>query len=116
MKPIKYVSYYHGGNAGYGILDGEVIHELNGCFLAGAARTGKAVRLAEARLLPPVEPSKVLAIGLNYKSHLGERPARPFPGVFIKLPSSIIGTEDSIIFPPEAENVHYEGVMVLVIG
>jgi 2-keto-4-pentenoate hydratase/2-oxohepta-3-ene-1,7-dioic acid hydratase in catechol pathway len=116
MKQQKYVRYNHAGQTGYGILEENLIRELDGNFLAGAGATGKAVRLADVRLLAPVEPSKVIAVGLNYKSHLGERPARPYPGIFLKLPTSIIATEDPIIYPPDAENVHYEGELVLVIG
>lgn len=116
MKYVKYVRHNHAGQVGYGIVEGEMIRELDGNFLAGANATGKTIHQADVRLLAPVEPSKVIAVGLNYKSHLGERPARPYPGIFTKLPSSIIGTEDPIIFPPEAESVHYEGEMVVVIG
>jgi 2-keto-4-pentenoate hydratase/2-oxohepta-3-ene-1,7-dioic acid hydratase in catechol pathway len=100
----------------YGVLDAERVQELSGNFLDGAAPTGKTLRLGDVRLLAPCEPSKVLAIGLNYKSHLGERPAPPYPGIFLKLPSCIIGPEDAIVFPPEATDVHYEAELVVVIG
>jgi len=116
MKSTMYVRYDCAGKVGYGILERDTIRELDGNFLAGATATGRTIRLADARLLAPVEPSKVIAIGLNYKSHLGERPARAYPGIFLKLPSSIVGTEDPIIFPPEAEIIHYEGEMVVVMG
>jgi 2-keto-4-pentenoate hydratase/2-oxohepta-3-ene-1,7-dioic acid hydratase in catechol pathway len=74
------------------------------------------VRLADVRLLAPVEPSKVIAVGLNYRSHLGERPVPPYPGLFAKLPTSIVGPGDGIVMPPDATDLHYEGEMVIVIG
>ncbi len=111
-----YIRYMHVGAANYGILDGDVIHQLSGDFLTGANRTGKTLQLADVRLLPPVQPPKVIAIGLNYRSHLGERPARPYPGIFTKLTTSIIATEDAIVYPPDAEALHYEGEMVVVMG
>ena len=116
MKSVKYVRYTHDGQVGYGMVEGNTVCVLDGNFLAGAKTTGKTIPLADVHLLAPVEPSKVIAVGLNYKSHLGERPARAYPGIFIKLPSSIIGTEEPIVFPVDAENVHYEGEMVVVIG
>ncbi len=115
-KSVKYVRYSQAGRVAYGILEGDVIRELRGNFLAGSTATGKTFRTAEVRLLAPVEPSKVIAVGLNYKTHLGERPSAAYPGLFAKLPTCIIGAEEPIIFPPEASEVHYEGEMVIVIG
>ena len=112
----KYVRYAHQGSVSYGILEGEQVHELDGSPIEGAAQTGKTVALSSVELLAPVEPGKVIAIGFNYKSHLDDREPQPHPGVFIKLPSSIVGPGASIVFPPGATNVHYEGELVVVIG
>ena len=112
----KYVRYAHRGNVSYGILEGEQIRELDGSAVEGAARTGESVALSSVELLAPVEPGKVIAIGFNYKSHLDEREPPSHPGVFIKLPSSIVGPGASIVFPPGATNVHYECELVVVIG
>jgi 2-keto-4-pentenoate hydratase/2-oxohepta-3-ene-1,7-dioic acid hydratase in catechol pathway len=113
---MKYVRYEAAGKSSYGILDGETVRELDGNFLAGGKPTGKTAALSAVRLLAPVEPSKIVAVGLNYKSHLGSRPAPAYPGLFSKFPTTIIATGDSIVIPPGAEDVHYEGEMVLVIG
>lgn len=115
-KITKYVRYSFGGRVGYAILEGETLRELNADFLAGGIPTGKTLRLSDVRLLAPCTPSKVIAIGLNYKSHLGGRPAPEYPGVFSKQPTSIIGPNDLVVFPPGAEDVHYEGELVVVIG
>jgi len=112
----RYVRYSFGGHISYGVLEGETLRELSGDFLAGGTPTGKTRRLTEVRLLAPCVPSKVIAVGLNYKSHLGSRPAPEYPGIFTKLPTAIIGPEDLIVFPPGAEDVHYEGELVAVIG
>lgn len=112
----RYVRYEHGGRIAYGILEGDRIRELTGSLFESPKPTGRTVALAEARLLAPCEPSKIVAVGLNYKSHLGERQAAAYPGLFAKYPSAIIGPEESIVFPPGARNVHYEGEMVVVIG
>ncbi|MYF76038.1 MAG: fumarylacetoacetate hydrolase family protein [Acidobacteria bacterium] len=69
-----------------------------------------------ASLLAPAAPGKVIAIGLNYASHLGGREPAPYPGVFAKLPTSIVGPGDAIEMTEDAGNVHYEGELVLVIA
>jgi 2-keto-4-pentenoate hydratase/2-oxohepta-3-ene-1,7-dioic acid hydratase in catechol pathway len=58
----------------------------------------------------------VIAVGRNYKSHLGEKAIPQFPAVFLKLPTCIIGHEDTIVIPPGATDVHYEGELVVVMG
>jgi 2-keto-4-pentenoate hydratase/2-oxohepta-3-ene-1,7-dioic acid hydratase in catechol pathway len=112
----KYVRYAAAGKTSYGVLEGETIRELSGDLFQTPKPTGKRVKLADAKLLAPVLPGKVIAVGLNYLSHLGERPAAQYPGLFAKLPSSIIGPGDDIIYPADAENLHYEGELVVVIG
>jgi 2-keto-4-pentenoate hydratase/2-oxohepta-3-ene-1,7-dioic acid hydratase in catechol pathway len=112
----KYVRYESAGKTSYGILDGETVRELSGDLFASPRPTGKTAKLAEVKLLAPVMPSKVIAVGLNYQTHLGQRAAAAYPGLFAKLPTSIIGPEANIVYPPDATNVHYEGELVLVIG
>ncbi len=112
----KYVRYEHAGRISYGILDGETVHELRGTPFGNHARTGAKRKLADVRLLVPCEPSKVLAVGLNYKSHLGNRPGPKVPEIFYKLPTCLLETGGRIVFPSGAENVHYEGEMVIVMG
>ena len=112
----KYVRYSHQNVIAYGILEGETIRELKGNLFAGATPTGRTVKLADARLLAPCQPSKVIAVGLNYKSHLGERPAATYPGLFAKLPTSIVGPDDAIVATDDAKNLHFEGELVVVMG
>jgi 2-keto-4-pentenoate hydratase/2-oxohepta-3-ene-1,7-dioic acid hydratase in catechol pathway len=116
QAPLKYVRYSVGGAAALGLIEGDNIRELSGDLFSNPRPTGRRVRLADVTLLPPVEPSKVIAVGLNYKSHLGERPAATYPGLFAKYPTSIIAHGENIVLPPDAKNAHYEGEMVLVIG
>jgi 2-keto-4-pentenoate hydratase/2-oxohepta-3-ene-1,7-dioic acid hydratase in catechol pathway len=112
----RYVRYSVAGKTSYGILDGTTIRELSGDLFQSPKPTGKSVKLDAVKLLAPVAPGKVIAVGLNYQTHLGERPAAAFPGLFAKLPSAIIATEENIVYPADAENLHYEGEMVVVIG
>ena len=112
----KYVRYSAAGVTSYGILEGDQIRELKGDLFENPAPTGRRVPLASVKLLPPCDPKKVIAVGLNYKTHLGERPAAEYPGLFAKYPTSIIAHGANIVIPPDAKNVHYEGELVVVIG
>jgi 2-keto-4-pentenoate hydratase/2-oxohepta-3-ene-1,7-dioic acid hydratase in catechol pathway len=112
----KYVRYEAAGRAAYGVLEGDVVRELTAAPWSDGKPTGKTARLTEVRLLAPCEPSKVIAVGLNYKSHLGERAPAAYPGLFAKLPTTIVGPGADIVLPADAQNVHYEGELVVVIG
>jgi 2-keto-4-pentenoate hydratase/2-oxohepta-3-ene-1,7-dioic acid hydratase in catechol pathway len=112
----KYVRYSHQGRTSFGILEGDQIRELDRSPIEGAKPTGKSVALSSVKLLAPVEPSKVIAVGLNYKSHIGNAEPSKTPPLFAKLPTCIIGTEAPIVYPEGASNVHFEGELVVVIG
>ena len=112
----KYVRFSRGTTTSFGILQGTNIRELRGDLFANPTPTGRTYALSDVRLLAPIEPKKVIAVGLNYKSHLGERPAAAYPGLFTKYQTSIIPTETDIVLPSDAKMVHYEGEMVIVIG
>jgi 2-keto-4-pentenoate hydratase/2-oxohepta-3-ene-1,7-dioic acid hydratase in catechol pathway len=111
-----YVRYTHNGATAYGILEGETIRELKGNLFANPTPTGRQVKRADVQLLPPCEPVKVIAVGLNYKSHLGDRKPAAYPGLFAKFPSSLVGHEANIVIPSDSTNIHYEGELVVVIG
>jgi 2-keto-4-pentenoate hydratase/2-oxohepta-3-ene-1,7-dioic acid hydratase in catechol pathway len=118
----RYVRYETAGTAGYGILaaDGATIRVLAGPFLGpdgptGAGETGMTLARDAVRLLPPTAPRNVIAVGLNYASHIAS-PADGDVPLFAKLPASLVGDGGAIRLPPDAGNAHYEGEMVLVIG
>jgi 2-keto-4-pentenoate hydratase/2-oxohepta-3-ene-1,7-dioic acid hydratase in catechol pathway len=115
-KVVKFVRYENRGKISYGILDGDTIKEIRGSLFGSRAETGSKVKLADVKLLWPCEPTKVLAVGLNYKSHLGNRPAPEKPELFFKPLTSLQNPGGEIVIPPGAKNVHYEGEMVIVMG
>jgi 2-keto-4-pentenoate hydratase/2-oxohepta-3-ene-1,7-dioic acid hydratase in catechol pathway len=113
----RYVRYSAKGKPCYGILDGDTVRELKGNFIQEVVPTGATLPLSEVRLLPPCEPSKIVAVGRNYNSHLGgDRVALEVPGVFLKLPSCIIGPGEAIVIPEGATDVQHEAELVIVIG
>jgi 2-keto-4-pentenoate hydratase/2-oxohepta-3-ene-1,7-dioic acid hydratase in catechol pathway len=118
MKITKYVRYSAAGKTSYGILEDQVIRELHGDIFAEAEPTGRTIRFPEVKLLAPCQPLNVIAVGRNYRSHIADRNLEPAkePGLFWKPSSCIIGTEENIVLPEGANNVHYEAELVVVIG
>jgi 2-keto-4-pentenoate hydratase/2-oxohepta-3-ene-1,7-dioic acid hydratase in catechol pathway len=112
----RYVRYRAGDRTAWGVLQGQRIQEIDGDLFAAHRTTDRWLALGDVKLLPPTEPQKVIAVGLNYQSHLGERDPAAYPGLFAKYPTSLVGQGDDIVRPPDADNLHYEGEMVLVIG
>jgi len=112
----RYVRFAVAGDTSYGILDAGTVRELRGDLFTTREPTGRSFRLDAVRLLAPVVPGKVIAVGLNFRSHIGTRPVATEPGLFAKYPSSIVGPEAAIVQPRGSKNLHYEGEMVLVIG
>jgi 2-keto-4-pentenoate hydratase/2-oxohepta-3-ene-1,7-dioic acid hydratase in catechol pathway len=99
----------------HGILEDDTVRELQGDPF-WYTETGTVHKLSDVRLLAPLQPGKILAVGLNYKSHLGTRPQPPHPEIFYKPVSSIQHPGEPIVIPPDATDVHYEGEIVVVIG
>lgn len=63
------------------------------------------------------KPSKIIAIGLNYYDHAKEMDTKipDHPIMFMKPSTSMIGSGDAIIYPPQTKNLHYEGELAIVI-
>ena len=112
----KYIRFRKGSTTAYGILDGDSVRELQGDLFGNHSETGARHKFGDVKLLAPHEPRKILAVGRNYKSHLGERTPPERPEIFYKPISALQDPEGEIRIPPDAHNVHYEGELVLVIG
>ena len=112
----QYIRYEYNGNVSYGALEGETIHELRGDVFESTRRTGRTVQISQVRLLTPTAPKKVIAVGLNYRSHIGDSDLAAYPGLFAKYPTSLIPHDGTITYYEDATNLHYEGEMVLIIG
>ena len=98
QETTTYVRYEYNGNVSYGVLEDETNHELRGDIFTAGERTGDTVMLGDVRLLTPTSPRKVIAVGLNYRSHLGEADPVEYPGLFAKYPTSLIPHETEISY------------------
>lgn len=79
---------------------------------------GPTHELADVHVLPPVRPGKILAIGLNYMSHVEETSLKlpDVPMMFGKFPSSVTGAFDPIVIPHEETRTDYEGELGVIIS
>jgi len=108
------------GEVFYGMVDGETVTDLASGPFEGPIEPGTTTRqLSEVKLLAPCEPSKIVAIGLNYKAHAAEfdKELPEEPMIFMKPSTSVIGPGDDIIYPSHmSRRVDYEGELAVVIG
>jgi 2-keto-4-pentenoate hydratase/2-oxohepta-3-ene-1,7-dioic acid hydratase in catechol pathway len=114
----------HGGASGYALESDGTYRLVNGDVFAGrakelmeiAAKAGKEV--SPSRILSPVTPSKVVAIGLNYKDHAAEmnKPLPTEPLMFMKPSTAVIGPGEAIRIPPNVGEVHHEAELGVVVG
>lgn len=111
----KWVRFQHGATTSYGILDGDTVQAVAGDPF-GAYKTAAKHKMADVKLLAPVAPSKVLAVGLNYKSHVGDRKPPANPEIFYKPITCLQNPGDPIVIPSDSKNTHYEGELVIVMG
>jgi len=103
----------------YAQVDGDACRLIDGDILGPWALTDETLPLADVRLLAPVEPRQLVAIGLNYRGHAEESGmALPdHPLIFIKTPNCVVGPGEPVLLPKMApDEVDYECELVIVIG
>jgi len=117
---MKILRFEKAGKISCGVLDpgsGE-IRETGGQPFDGIRFTGNRYRLPEVRLLAPVSPSKIVAVGLNYKDHAREMgkkiPEEPL--IFLKAPSALNHPGGDVVYPRATQRLDYEAELAVVIG
>lgn len=110
---MRIIRVEHGGTAYYGVLEDGLVFRLR-------KRPGpmEPVPLAEARVLPLVNPSKVICVGLNYKAHAEELgyPLPQMPSFFLKPPSAVIGNGEAVVLPSGMGRIEHEAELAMVVG
>jgi 2-keto-4-pentenoate hydratase/2-oxohepta-3-ene-1,7-dioic acid hydratase in catechol pathway len=115
---MRIVRFSQEGRSGYAVLDGEKILPIWENAFAGITATGETLTLGEVTLLAPSEPSKIVALGLNYRDHAAEfgHPVPEDPLIFLKPSTAVIGPEADIIYPQMSRRVDYEAELAVIIG
>jgi len=112
---MKIVHFQYNGQNQYGYLD----ENSNNIFLIENGQIKKdLIPLEDVKILPVSFPTKIVAIGLNYKDHAYEMdiPLPEEPLIFLKPSSSIIAHKETIILPEVSKRIDYEGELAVVIG
>lgn len=114
---MKYIRFNKDGAVHHGILEKDEVHILRGGLFDRQIRRGSRLNLKDVKLLAPVIPSKIIAVGLNYTDHAEELNLTPpiEPLIFLKPSSSVIGPYETIYYPLQAKRVDYEAEMAIVI-
>lgn len=107
-----------GDEIAYGAVEPEGIRVHRGTPFVAWEPTETVVPFAEAHLLAPVFPTKVVAVGRNYPDHAVERGADvpEEPLIFIKPATAVIGPGSPVVIPPDSSEVHHEAELAVVIG
>ena len=117
MRIVRYLKR-SGSKPAWGWVSEDRVGRLDSSPFGPYGRKEAKDPLERVRLLPPVEPGKIICIGQNYAAHAAEHDAQvpEQPLIFLKPPSSVIGPGEPILLPPQSENVEHEAELALVIG
>ena len=130
---MRLASFLDRGTTRWGIVDGGSITPLDALWptlrdglragiaaiAARAAEVDETLALAEITLLQPVpDPGKILAIGVNYRSHREEtgREQTPYPAVFVRFPEAQAAHGEPMVRPFLSERFDFEAELAVVIG
>ncbi len=115
---MRLVRFFHNGSITYGVLEGETVFPLEAPPFDGVRQTGQRLPLTAVKLLAPCEPTKIIALGLNYRDHAAEfgNPVPVEPLIFMKPGTAVIGPEAEIIYPRMSRRVDYEAELAVVMG
>lgn len=114
---MRFCRYRVNESIGYGLVEGDNIAIISPDPFSKWKRTGNTIGLANAKLLAPCVPTKVVCVGLNYIDHASElsMDVPKEPVIFLKPATAIIGSEDAIIYPGSSRQVDYEAEIGMVI-
>ena len=111
---MKICRFSKDGNIRIGIVEGEEIWVCD----TELRKTQELWYVDEVKILAPAQPSKIVCVGRNYAEHAAELgnevPTEPL--LFLKAPSSLIASGESIIIPRQSEQVEHEGELAVIIG
>lgn len=114
---MKLVRFQVQGRTACGILNNDEVAELDGDFFTPFKTLKTSQVLSRVKLLAPCSPSKIVAVGLNYRDHANELglPVPEAPVIFLKPPTCVIGPHEPIVYPGMSSRVDYEAELGVVI-
>lgn len=114
----RYVRFQWKDGVSFGLWEEEGVQPLQGEDPLSLEPQGELIPHSEVRLLAPCCPTKVIALGLNYRDHAEEtgHPLPEVPLLFMKPSTAVIGPNERIVLPPSSSRVDYEAELAVVIG
>ncbi len=114
---MKIVRFAADGKARYGILREQSFQAIEGKPFRQIKLTDQFYQRNQVKLLAPCQPSKIVALGLNYHNHVKELGTQVpnSPLTFLKPSTAVIGPEDNIVYPSASARVDYEGELAVVL-
>jgi len=122
---VRIARFSHQGNVSFGVVQGDlarpetlVVHAIAGHPFEPPQLTGVNHPLSQVRLLTPMLPNKIVAVGRNYAEHAREmgNDVPDVPITFFKPSTSVIGPSENIAFPPFSSELSHEAELAVVIG
>jgi 2-keto-4-pentenoate hydratase/2-oxohepta-3-ene-1,7-dioic acid hydratase in catechol pathway len=117
---MKIVRYSAGAvEAQFGILEDGTVYSATGNPFTGLTKGAAVGAVESVTLLAPIEPGKVVCVGLNYALHVaegGDRDIPTEPVIFMKPTSAIVGPGVAVEIANLENDTHYEAELVVVIG
>jgi 2-keto-4-pentenoate hydratase/2-oxohepta-3-ene-1,7-dioic acid hydratase in catechol pathway len=115
---LRICRYRHGREVGFGVLENGSLAVIGPHPFGPFQYTGTRLPVDEVRLLAPVLPTKIVAVGRNYAEHAREMGAEVAaePVIFLKPSTAVVGQGDPIVRPTGVDRVDYEGELAVIIG
>ncbi|HYF75190.1 MAG TPA: fumarylacetoacetate hydrolase family protein [Candidatus Nitrosocosmicus sp.] len=115
---MKFIRFERQSAVSYGVVEDEVAYRIEGDIFGDYRVTEERYKLRDIKVLAPCKPSKIVAVGINYKDHATEmkHDLPEDPVIFIKPSTAVIGPEEKIVRPAVSQRVDYEAELALVIG
>ena len=119
---MKIGRFKYGERTIFGIIKGREIVPVKETrvsdLMENITPTDEVIPIRETKFLSPTRPSKIVAVGLNYKAHAEEmgKPLPEEPLLFLKPSTAVIANKMRIVLPSMSNRVDYEGELAVVIG
>ncbi len=116
MKLIRYMD--DSAETHFGWVMGDEAGKIKGSPFGSFQRQATHTSVKDLQLLSPATPTKIICVGRNYAAHAEEHEVDlpELPLLFLKPPSTIIGPGESIVLPPQSQQVEHEGELAVVMA
>jgi 2-keto-4-pentenoate hydratase/2-oxohepta-3-ene-1,7-dioic acid hydratase in catechol pathway len=114
---MKIYRFEHGKKPLYGLLKGQNLLPISGSIFGEFRVQKSSLPISRVTLLSPVEPTKIVGVGRNYREHSREmgNPVPKEPLLFLKPPSAVVGPNGAILYPEGVQRVDFEGELAVII-